>query len=243
LRLIISVFFVLLWISGCALFTEPRRSAYPNTKLANTDKFYGYYNVAGRILFKHPDGKQNGDLLMQISSSSEMKLRIFAPIIGSLIYELRVAPEKFLVLNYQDKNYALEENSREVRKNWLGMDLSLEELRWLIIGRLPEKTQSWKRKKNSKGEWRLSQNTTEIRIRYNSDGYIESMKKSSEGLLEYKAKIQQYQKANESYFPKKIQIVDYTGNNLWIMYIMELNILAGRMSTLEFDPPNDLEKL
>ena len=180
---------------------------------------------------------------MQISSSSEMKLRIFAPIVGSLIYELRAGPEKLLVLNYQNKNFVLEENSWEVRKTWLGMDLSLDELRWLIIGRLPEKTQSWKRKKLPTGEWQLTQNTTEIRIRYNSDGYIESMNKSREGLLEYKAKIPQYQKEKDTFFPKKIQIEDYTGNNLWMMYIKELHAVSGSMKTLDFDPPTDLEPL
>ena len=172
-----------------------------------------------------------------------MKLRIFAPIVGSLIYELRAGPERFLVLNYQDKNFVLEENNWEVRKTWLGMDLSQAELRWLIIGRLPEKTQSWKRKKLATGEWQLTQNATEIRIRYNSDGYIESMKKYREGLLEYKVKIPQYQKEKESFFPKKVQIEDYTGNNLWMMYIKELHVVSGSMKTLDFDPPADLEPL
>ena len=243
MRLIISVFIVLLWISGCALFTDFKHTAFPTSKLLPTGKFSGYYDVSGRILFKHPDGKHNGELLMQISSSSEMKLRIFAPIVGSLIYELRAGPERFLVLNYQDKNFVLEENSWEVRKTWLGMDLSLDELRWLIIGRLPEKTQSWKRKKNPTGEWQLTQNTTEILIRYNSYGCIESMNKSREGLLEYKAKIPQYQKEKESFFPKKIQIEDYTGNNLWMIYIKELYAVSGNMKTLEFDPPADLKPL
>ena len=196
MRLIISVFFVLLWISGCALFTETEHTVFPTSILPPPGEFSGYYDVSGRIFFQHPEGKHNGELLIQISSSSEMKLRIFAPIVGSLIYELRAGPEKFLVLNYQDKNFVLEENNLEVRQTWLGMDLSLAELRWLIIGRLPEKTHSWKRKKLPTGEWKLTQNTTEIRIRYNSDGYIESMNKSREGLLEYKAKIPQYQKGN-----------------------------------------------
>ena len=243
MRLIISVFIVLLWISGCALFTETEHTVSPTSKLPPPGKFSGYYDVSGRILFKHPDGKHNGELLMQISSSSEMKLRIFAPIVGSLIYELRAGPEKFLVLNYQDKNYVLEENNSEVRQTWLGMDLSLDELRWLIIGRLPEKTQSWKRKKLTTGEWQLSKNTTQMQIRYNSDGYIESMNKSREGLLEYKAKILQYQKEKESFFPTKVQIEDYTGNYLWMIYIKELHAVSGSMKKLEFDPPNDLEKL
>ena len=243
MRLTISVFFVLLWISGCALFTESEHTAFLASKLPPPGKFSGYYDVSGRILFKHPDGKHNGELLMQISSSSEMKLRIFAPIVGSLIYELRVGPERFLVLNYQDKNFVLEENSFEVRQTWLGMDLSLDELRWLIIGRFPEKTQSWKRKKNTVGELQLTKNTTEIRIRYNSDGYIESMNKSRGGLMEYKAKIPQYQKEKESFFPKKVQIEDYTGNNLWLIFIKELHAISGKMKTLEYDPPTDLEPL
>ena len=243
MRLIFPVLFVLLWISGCALFTETEHTVLPTSKLPPPGKFSGYYDVSGRILFKHPDGKHNGELLMQISSSSEMKLRIFAPIIGSLIYELRAGPKQFLVLNYQNKNFVLEENSWEVRQTWLGMDLSLDELRWLIIGRLPEKIQSWKRKKLPTGEWQLTQNTTEIRISYNSEGYIESMDKSREGLLEYKAKITQYQKEKESIFPKIVQIEDYTGNNLWMIYIKELHAVSGKMKTLEFDPPTELEPL
>ena len=243
MRLIVSVYIVLLWISGCALFTEIEHTVSPTSELPPPGKFSGYYDVSGRILFKHPDGKHNGELLMQISSTSEMKLRIFAPIVGSLIYELRAGPERFLVLNYQDKNFVLEENSWEVRQTWLGMDLSLDELRWLIIGRLPEKTQSWKRKKLPTGEWQLIQNNTEIRIRYNSDDYIESMKKSREGLLEYKAKIPQYHKEKESFFPTKIQIEDYSGNYQWMIYIKELHAVSGSMKKLEFDLPTDLEQL
>ena len=243
MRLIISVFIVLLWISGCALFTETEHTVSPTSKLPPPGKFSGYYDVSGRILFKHPEGKHNGELLMHISSSSEMKMRIFAPIVGSLIYELRAGPKQFLVLNYQNKNFVLEENNWEVRQTWLGMDLSLDELRWLIIGRLPEKTQSWKRNKLPTGELLLTQNNTEIRILYNSDGNIESMNKFREGFQEYKAKITKYQKVNESFFPKKVHIEDYTGNNLWIIYIKELNAVSGSMKKLEFDPPNDLEKL
>ena len=243
MRLFSSVFYVLICISGCTFFTENKHTTPPISKLPNSGKYSGYLNISGRILFKHPEGKHNGEFLMHISSSSEMNMRIFAPIIGSLIYELRAGPEKFLMLNYQDKNYVLKENSWEVRKNWLGMDLLVEELRWLIIGRLPEKTQSWKRKKLPTEEWQLNLNTTEIRIRYNSDGYIESMNKFREGLLEYKAKILKYQKEKESFFPKKVHIEDYTGKNLWIIYIKELRAVSGNMKTLEFDPPIDLDPL
>ena len=69
------------------------------------------------------------------------------------------------------------------------------------------------------------------------------MNKSREGLLEYKAEIPQYQKEKESIFPKKIQIEDYTGKNLWMIYIKELQFVSGSMKTLEYDPPTDLKPL
>ena len=225
---------MLLWISGCTFFTETKHTDPPILKLPYSGKYSGNLNISGRILFKHPEGKHNGEFLMQISRGSEIKMKIFAPIIGSLIYELRASPEKFLILNYQDKNYALRENSWEVRKNWLGMDLLVEELRWLIIGRIPEKIQSWKRKILPTGEWLLTQNNTEIHIVFNSNGYIKSMNKSIRGLLEYKAKILQYKRANESFFPNKIQIEDYTGNNLWMMYIEEINFIRKKIFICSF---------
>ena len=234
---------MLLCISGCTIFTEKNSSAYLSTQLLPSGKIKGYYDVSGKILFKNPDGKHNGELLMQISRTSEMRLRIYAPIVGSLIYELRAGSGKFLVLNYQDENYVMEENKIEVRKTWLGMDLSLDEIRWLIIGRLPENFQSWKLNKIPTGELQLTKNVNEIRIRYNSEGYIESMNKSVDGLLEYKAKIIQYQKEQELNFPKKIQIEDSTGNNMWVIIIKELHAISGSMDKLEFDPPAYLQPL
>lgn len=233
----------MLWISGCAFFSGPEYSGLPPSKSQIPGDARGYYDVSGRILFKSPDGKHSGELLLQISSNSELKLNIFTPLVGSLIYELRASPEKFLVLNYQDKNYVLEENNWEVRQTWLGMDLSLTELKWLIIGRLPEKTPLWKRKKLSTGELQLLQENTEIRIHLNADGYIESMNKSRDELLEYSAKIPLYQNNEEYYFPRKIQIEDYTGNNRWMMYISEIHAVSGSIKNLDFIPPAEMNSL
>ena len=54
---------------------------------------------------------------------------------------------------------------------------------------------------------------------------------------------EKYQKEKESLFPKIIQIEDYAGNNLWMIYINELHAVSGSMKTLEFDAPTDLEQL
>ena len=64
-------------------------------------------------------------------------MSIFTPLVGSLIYELRASPKKFLLLNFQKKNYVLEDNNWKIRQTWLGMDLSLTEIKWLILGKIP----------------------------------------------------------------------------------------------------------
>ena len=122
---------------------------------------------------------------IHFSADSELRLSIFTPLVGSLIYELRVGPEKFLLLNFQKKNYVLEENNRYVRQTRLGMDLSLTELKWLILGQIPEKTPAWQRTKLPSGELLLVQGTSVIRLRLNSAGRIQSMNKSVEGCLLY----------------------------------------------------------
>lgn len=231
------------WISGCAFFSDPEYPGLPPSKPQFLGDTRGYYDVSGRILFKSPEGKHSGEMLLQISTNSELKLSIFTPLAGSLIYELRANYEKFLILNYQDNNYALEDNNWEVRQSWLGMDLSLTELKWLITGSLPEKTPLWQRKKLSAGELKLLQGSTEIRIILNSDGYIESMSKSRDELLEYSAKIPLYQNIENFYFPRKIQIEDYTGNNRWMMSISEINAVFGSIKNLDFIPPEEMNAL
>ena len=175
---------------------------------------------------------------IHISADSELRLSIFTPLVGSLVYELRVGPEKFLLLNFQGKNYVLDENNRHVRQTWLGMDLSLTEIKWLILGQIPEKTPAWQRTELSSGELLLVQGTSVIRLRLNSAGRIQSMNKSVEGLPEYQAQIPLYQMS----FPRKIRIVDFTGNNHWLMVIGEIRTTTS-MKKLNFMPPVNMDPL
>ena len=243
LRLIYQVLVGILWLTGCSSFSGPDPSSQSSSQLKNLHNTDGNYYVSGRVLFKHPDGKQSGELELQISSKSELRMSIFAPLVGSLIYELRASPEKFLLLNFQEKNYVLEDNNWEIRKTWLGMDLSLTELKWLILGQIPEKTPAWQRKMLPTGELQLIKGATEIRLGLNSEGRIEYMSKSLQGLLEYQAKISRYQKHYEIPFPQKIRIEDYTRNNHWLLVISEIQAPSGNIKRLDFIPPSDMEHL
>ena len=243
LRLIFFVFAGILLFTTCSSFPGSKPSTLTTSQLENLRKSKGNYHFSGRILFKHPKGKHSGELALQISRNSELKLSIFTPFVGSLIYELRASNNKILILNFQEKNFVLADNNQETRQTWLGMDISLTELKWLILGQLPEKTPAWRRKKLSGGELLLTQGTTEIRLRFNASGQIETMHKFLEGLLEFRARIPIYQKHYDLPFPRKISIEDYSGNSKWLMVFSEIQTPSGTMKALDLKPPPNLRQL
>ena len=210
LRIIYPVIIGIFWLTGCTSFSGPVKPGVSLSQFENLSKNNGNYYLSGRILFKHPEGKHSGEMEIYISADSELRLSIYTPLVGSLIYELRVGPEKFLLLNFQEK--------------------------------IPEKTPAWLQTKLPSGELQLVQGTSVIRLRLNSAGRIESMNKSVEGLLEYKAQISLYQKHFEILFPRKIQIEDFTGNNRWLMVISEIQVPTG-IKTLDFIPPENMKHL
>jgi outer membrane biogenesis lipoprotein LolB len=243
LRLFNLVFAGILFLSGCSSFSSLEPAGLSPSQVEDLRLSKGDYSLSGRILFKHPEGKYSGELALQISSGSELKLSIFTPLVGSLIYELRASSKKFLILNYQQKNFILTENIQEVRQKWLGMDLTLTELKWLILGKLPEKTPKWQRNILPNGELQLRQSTTEIRIRFNDSGQIESMRKSLKGMLEYHAEIPLYRKHYNLPFPRKISIEDYSENNKWLMVFSEIQTPAETLKPLDFIAPPEMQPL
>ena len=243
LRLFNLFFASILFLTGCSSFSDLEPALLPPSQVEDLRLSRGDYSLSGRILFKHPEGKHSGELALQISSDSELKLSIFTPLVGSLIYELRASSKKFLILNYQHKNFILTENKQEVRQKWFGMDLTLTELKWLILGKLPDKTPNWQRIILTTGELQLRQSTTEIRILLNDSGQIKSMRKSLTGLLEYHAEVPLYQKHYNLPIPRKISIEDYSGNNKWLMVFSEIQTPAEALKPLDFIAPPELQPL
>ena len=232
-----------MFLIGCSSFTGLEPAELSPSQVEDLRLSKGDYYLSGRIFFKHPEGKLSGELALQISSDSELKLSIFTPLIGSLIYELRASSKKFLILNYEQKNFIFTENKQEVRQKWFGMDLTLTELKWLILGKLPDKTPNWQRKILPTGELQLRQNTTEIRILFNDSGQIESMRKYLKGLLEYHAEIPLYQKHYNLPFSRKISIEDHSGKNKWLMVFSQIQTPIEALKPLDFIAPHELQPL
>ena len=84
------------------------------------------------MMFKNGDDSYSGEMEISIFNKSDFILNIFTPIVGTLIYSLHANSEKLLILNFQEKFYRLVENNKENRKKWLGMDMSIKELKVIL---------------------------------------------------------------------------------------------------------------
>jgi len=174
---------------------------------------------------------------LQISKNSEFKLSIFTPLIGSLIYELRANLKNLFILNFDERNYLLGENIQETRQSWLGMDLSLNEIKWLILGDIPKSIPTWQRENISRNKFKLINGNATILVEFNSSKKIKTMEKYLDGLLEYRANISKYQKFFDQDFPKKISIKDHSEFNQWLILISEIQISNEIFKPLSFTPP------
>ncbi len=193
-------------------------------------------------MFKNPEGSHSGEMSIQIYTNSDFKLNVFAPLIGTLIYSLRVNSEKLLILNFQEKYYILADNNIEIRQAWLGMDLSSVELQCLILGIIPQENNNWKIKTSSKNEYRIINGTTELIFHLNSMGQIEYMEKFIDGLLEYNAEIPIYKKYVNKYFPRKILIEDNSKKTHWKIIISDIQTQTRIIKALDLNPPKYLRE-
>ncbi len=182
-------------------------------------------------------------MALQLSKNAELKLSIFTPLIGSLVYELRANLKTLLIINFDERNYILTRNIQQTRKNMLGMDISLNELKWIILGDIPKKTPNWKRENISKNKFELIGGNTKIIIEFNSLNKIKYLEKYLNGFLEYRADIQIYKTFIDQNFPRKIIIKDYSGLNHWLILISEIQIPYETFKPLNFTPPPKMRPL
>lgn len=229
--------------SGCSNFLAKKNDEHYAPKAKVLGLKGKNYLFSGRIFFKNSTTKQSGELNLQISISSELKLSIFAPIVGSLIYELRANEEKILITNYQKNNYLLARNKHEIRTDWLGMDLTLTELNCLILGKLPKDGQDWTSKLNPNGELSLIKGDVKIIITFNDSRQIESMRKFVNGQLEYRAIVPIYKQDFGTVFPGKIRIDNKKGNTRWVIIFSDLQIIEKSDKPLDFNIPKKLEPI
>ncbi|MBF0287721.1 MAG: DUF4292 domain-containing protein [SAR324 cluster bacterium] len=228
-------FFIIIYsscIAGC--LTTPEVVIGPQNFLS-TQPFPGYQS-SGRILLANEDQKYAGELKFNLSKNFELHIQIFAPIIGTLVYEVRANHEQFMILDFGNQKYLLEENISPIRHEWLGIDVSLDELSWMIWGRIPNsKFQQYHGQMISQNKIQLFSEDSVLLMTLSPNGLLQSVQKKNEDATIYEAFIRKYQNVAGRLYPEKIQITQQENRGKLLLVMLDIDS-GTQNSPLSFQP-------
>ena len=224
----------LLLLLGCTA-TSPESPNFSSSINA------GHFVATGKVLFRQPEQKHSGDLELRFSDQGQLRMRIFTPLVGSLIYELRADQERLMVLDYHNEWYVLKANRAEYRREWLGMDLSLEELGWLLQGIKEEIPKGWTLISRSPERMKLKKSEMEVLILFDAQGRILSMEKFTGGLAEYEVSISSYRDSHALSAPRMVQITDFSGTYQMRLVLSRVRRPVSFAEPISFEKPEGLE--
>jgi len=227
-------------LPGLFLFLGCTTSSPPSPTISSKSES-SHFLASGKVLFRQPDQKQSGDLELRYSDPGRFKLKIFTPLVGSLIYELRADKQQLMVLDYHNEWFVLKANDADARREWLGMDLSLEELGWLLQGIRERPPKGWSLISNRSESMRISQAEKEISISFDPQGRILTLEKFNEGLAEYEVTISRYLEADPFSAPRMLQITDFSGNYQLRLVLSQVRRPSSFAEPISFENPEELE--
>lgn len=227
-------------ISGCSPFTQSPPPT--NQSLFLSPELQNYYS-SGRVQMVNQSRKYSGELTFSLSSDLELNLKIAAPIIGSLLYEVRANPEKFMILDFQEQIYFLNENDSYSRQQWLGADISLEELSWVIWGRIPQTRFSNTQKRTlENNQLEFTSHDTQYLITLAPNGLLSKMIKRKEGSAVFEVDIQKYQTIDGELYPRKLQIFQTEGKEKLLLVMTETKPNVAKLPKVTFVSPDGMQE-
>jgi outer membrane biogenesis lipoprotein LolB len=224
----------LLLLIGCTAHS-------PESPNLSSDSPSVHFVATGKVLFQQPDQKHSGDLELRFSKQGQLRMQIFTPFVGSLLYELRADQERLMVIDYHNEWYVLKVNQLESRRQWLGMDLSLEELGWLLQGLKEKPPQGWTLVSKSSDQIEFKKSGNEIKILFDGQGRILSMEKFKQGLAEYEVKISSYREASNHSAPRILQIIDFSGTYQMRLVFSGVRRPESFKQPISFEKPDEME--
>ena len=235
--LIVSILSAI-WASGCATPPAPA----PRPQLFLLPKTLDSYQAAGRILLTVSNHRYTGELEFSLSNNLELRLQIFTPLIGTVLYEIRANPRQFMILDFREEKYFLGQNTSLVRRRWLGVDISLTELSWVIWGRMPQKDfVLLNGELLSSRNLKLAGDSAFFFVTLGSNSLMEQMFKVVGGLKEYEVTIAQYEEFSGNNYPKTIQIVNVKNGDRLRLVMNDVTSPRTPLPELVFLPPEGMQ--
>lgn len=92
--------------------------------------------AAGAVSLSYKGQTESGELFLRTAHGGTL-IQLKARVTGALAIEVRFDQRRLLVLDYVNKTYYQGDNTPETRKDLFDIDLSPEEFRMVVTGRVP----------------------------------------------------------------------------------------------------------
>ncbi len=171
--------------------------------------------------------------------TGSLRLRIFAPMIGSLLYELRSTDARLQVLNYQEGYYWEGPNTEATRRDWIGLDLTLQELQHLLRGELPEVPGTPPPAPQEAGPQVLTNGTLRFEVMW-EQGRLKQVTKFVEDFPEYQVDFLAYSDGPKG-LPRRLRIEDEIGLNRIVLALTSSERTQEPAGPPDFTVPESLE--
>lgn len=186
--------------------------------------------------------KYAGNLTFRLSDNEEMHLSIAAPILGSSLYEVRANAKKFMILDFQEEIFVLDENNAKSRQQWLGADISLTELSWVVWGRIPRDTFEENQVVVLENDTlELSKGEAQYHVTLSENGLLKHLVKKEGEEATFDVTIQEYQMVGEQSFPRKLQILRPESQERLVLVMNDINPNLASLPALTFIPPDGMK--
>lgn len=80
--------------------------------------------------------RESGDLSLEARPGPAYRLRLRAPFTGGVALDVRISPQRLLVIDYDDQTYLRLANTAQIRQRLFEVNLSADELQTLLTGRV-----------------------------------------------------------------------------------------------------------
>ena len=204
------------------------------------------FQARGALLVENGDAASSGTMTVEADAAGAVRMRLMARVTGALLLDVRMSPERLLVLDHAQRVYYIGDNTRAYRQAWLRFDMTPAELVSIMAGRVAEK-------RFRAGDGRLSRSGLTLRegedwhrISLSADGRPVMWEKRSGSRLVYRVNYDSFLATggvNSTTWPRRLRVLGDAGQGApptrLVLGFSEVRLGADVTVPMDLEPPAD----
>ncbi len=204
------------------------------------------FQARGALLIDNGDDTVSGTMTVEADAAGAVRLRLMARVTGAVLLDVRMTPERLLVLDHAERVYYSGDNSPRYRLAWLRFDMTPAELVSILAARVTEARYRASDGRLGRSGLTLREGDAWHRITLAADGRPVSWEKHRGSRLLYRVNYDSYLATNgepSTTWPRRLRVLGDAGADApptrIVMGFSEVRLGGDLSVPMDFDPPAD----